>query len=233
MTTVPMRPASPALTNPDMILPYGQDEYNTTPSALEQSLVQRGAWAGKDVEFSIGSNGQIMGSVMPTTPIIYGNGTMLSDIGEVTEAESTSTKPLRPSNARSVRTQSTPLSSSPTMGFDAVLKRSKFGSHQRTVSAESTSTVTTEGQVAEMHFEDFDDGVSIDDSNFQGDDEDSVAEGYEHESFVEEGGLATRERAKTINVDHNTQNKDLLSRRAELILANAKKRLDVRFHQNP
>lgn len=167
----------------------------------------------------------------PTTPIIYGNGTMLSDIGEVTEAEST---PGRKQPRMARRTQDvqahdmdSPLHSSPTMGYTAVMKRSKTGSHHRTVSTESTSTVTTEGQAAE-YFEDFDDGVSVDDSNFQGDDEESVVDG--HESYAMEAAQARivqRKEGRVVGGDDASQSSAALSRRAEMILANAKKRLDV------
>lgn len=106
----PSLPASPTLTNPDMILP----DYDRTPSpdldrddcqALSQpSLMMwqnaHAASSNTDLQqlFS-GAHGFTAGPVTPTTPIIYGNGTMLSDIGEVTEVESTVGKPS-PSSIR-------------------------------------------------------------------------------------------------------------------------------------
>ncbi|KAI9738949.1 MAG: hypothetical protein M1818_005263 [Claussenomyces sp. TS43310] len=223
------RPASPTLTNPDMILPYG--DYDSTPSTPEQALSHPSHWSGgrlEDIDFSIASSGRALGSVTPTTPIIYGNGTMLSDIGEVTEAESTPGKQVRAGNPRIARTLDMPPKSSLTAGFDAALKRAKLGNHQRQVSVESTSTVITHGQAAEMHFEGFDDGVSVDDSNFQGDDEESVVdENYgRRKRATEDASPERRDKAKATSADQDALSSAALSRRAELILANAKKRLD-------
>jgi hypothetical protein len=229
----PSLPASPTLTNPDMILPYGG--YDPTPSPphnAERPPSPLGGWKGSnpaDMVFSIGPPAHMqlgMGPLTPTTPIIYGNGTMLSDIGEVTEAESTPgiKKKVQP---RYTTGNDSPLRSSPTMGYNAVMKRSKTGSHMRTVSTESMSTVTTEGQAAEL-FQDFDDSVSLDDSNFQGDDEESVVEeNYAQVGAPAQARLVLRKEIRSIGGDEDTQSSAALSRRAEMILANAKKRLDV------
>lgn len=86
--------------------------------------------------------------------------------------------------------------------------------------------VTTEGQPPEM-FKDFDDGVSVDDSNFQGDDEESVMDdNYEDELEVANAQVITRNDSELVERD-DMSNSAALSRRAEMILANAKKRLDV------
>jgi hypothetical protein len=225
-----------------MILPYG--EYDSTPSPPRHANrpVLPETWkasSGVAMDFGFGQSAADLGpsahvaigrdNVTPTTPIIYGNGTMLSDIGEVTEAESTPGR--KPSSARIAKGGDLPLRSSPTTGYDAVKKRSKFGSHQRTASSGSSSTVTTEGQAAEMHFDGFDDSVSVDDSNFQGDDEESVADdGYEQHVAIAQPAIVARSdsiRVKTLQ-DEDTSSA-ALSRKAELILANAKKRLDVSF----
>lgn len=180
------------------------------------------------MHFSLGLPLATMGPVTPTTPIIYGNGTMLSDIGEVTEAESTPklrhAKPVDLRQARNLdsQNQGSALHSSPTMGYNAVMKRSKTGTHERKVSVESTSTVTSEPQAAEM-FHDFDDGISVDDSNFQGDDEESVADG----PYGEDGGSLKPLSGKGDRKEEDRHSSAALSRRAEMILANAKKRLDV------
>jgi hypothetical protein len=230
--SLPALPASPTLTNPDMILPYG--EYDSTPSPPQHPYRPPspgddwGVSGSGNMQFSIGPS-HVMGPLTPTTPIIYGNGTMLSDIGEVTEAESTPGRKLPGPAERRMRkqAQNTPLRSSPTIGYDAMLKRVKSGTHERKVSMESTSTVTSEGQSAEL-FKDFDDGVSVDDSVFQGDDEESVADSYSEEVIASETQrLARRE----INVEGREEDRNssaALSRRAEQILLNAKKRLNVR-----
>ena len=237
-------PASPTLTNPDMILPYG--EYDSTPSPPRgkyRAESAGGDWDDTrqtDMHFSIGPPHAHMGLMTPTTPIIYGNGTMLSDIGEVTEAESTvgRSKLPGPAERRLLKQQqqaqaqasgnNTPLGSSPTMGYAAVMKRAKTGTHQRKISIESTSTVTSEGQTAEL-FKDFDDGVSVDDSVFQGDDEESVADSYSEQVIASETQrLAARNHNVGQEDDRNSS--AALSRRAEQILLNAKKRLNVSFY---
>jgi hypothetical protein len=227
-------PASPTLTNPDMILPYG--EYDTTPSPPQDPMRPEspvGGWKGlipDDMSFSIGPPGHVklgLGPVTPTTPIIYGNGTMLSDIGEVTEAESTPGRKPSKTQSRGVRGQDSPVRSSPTMGYDhnPVLKR-KSVIHHRSVSMESDSTIRSEGPPADL-FKDFDDGVSVDDSNFQGDDEESLMdESIDDDAEIVEAELVTRKEIKLVGSD-DMHSSAALSRRAEMILANAKKRLDV------
>jgi hypothetical protein len=105
------------------------------------------------------------------------------------------------------------------------MKRSKIGAHQRKFSVESTSTVTSEGPAAEL-FQDFDDGVSIDDSNFQGDDEESVADSYSEEVIASETQRLARGES-SIGREEDSNSSAALSRRAEQILLNAKKRLNV------
>jgi hypothetical protein len=229
MAAYPALP-SPTLTNPDMILPYG--DYDSTPSPPQHAFRTTSAgdeWKGsrlEDLQFSIGP--AHIGPLTPTTPIIYGNGTMLSDIGEVTEAESTPGRKLPgPAERRLLKqAQGLPLRSSPTMGYHSrtVTKRAKSCTHERKVSVESTSTVTSEGQTAEL-FRDFDDGVSVDDSNFQGDDEESVADSTSEEIIAME---TQRLRESKIGGDDDPNSSAALSRRAEQILLNAKKRLNVR-----
>jgi hypothetical protein len=163
---------------------------------------------------------------------------MLSDIGEVTEAESTPGRKLpgpaerrmlkQAQNHGHMRLRSSPtlgMRSSPTLGYDAVMKRAKTGSHQRSVSIESTSTVTSEGQSAEL-FKDFDDGISVDDSNFQGDDEESVVDSYSQEVIAQETQRLSRTES-IIGAEEDGNSSAALSRRAEQILLNAKKRLNV------
>ncbi|KAL2067433.1 hypothetical protein VTL71DRAFT_1858 [Oculimacula yallundae] len=240
-STIPL-PASPTLTNPDMILPYGGfDSTPSPPRGKYRSESAGGEWDDTrqtDMHFSIGPPRVDLGLMTPTTPIIYGNGTMLSDIGEVTEAESTigRCKLPGPAERRMIKQQqqlqiqqqvsgsNTPLGSSPTIGYAAVMKRAKTGTHQRKISIESTSTVKSEGQSAEL-FKDFDDGVSVDDSVFQGDDEESVADSHSEQVIASETRrLATSELSAGNEDDRNSS--AALSRRAEQILLNAKKRLN-------
>ncbi|KAK4199582.1 hypothetical protein QBC40DRAFT_80482 [Triangularia verruculosa] len=245
----PPLPASPTLTNPDMILP---DEVEPTYSP-DHDLDGRGhaplgMWKGTHAAaisvnmqhmFSATSPGGGMGDLSyglnapatPTTPIIYGNGTMLSDIGEVTEAEST---PGKPSPTRTKGRRATSLTrragldaalrSSPTIGAASAIQKSKIAAttRERRASMESTSTITTEDQAG--LFADFDDSASVEDSVFQGDDEESTASSY-HEGrlAVDPDRLGV---TRMTSMDRlSTYSTTSLSRRAEEILANAKQRL--------
>lgn len=228
----PSLPASPTLTNPDMILPYG--EYDSRPSPSQHAYepeddTWRSSSRPSDMQFSIGPPHAPLGTITPTTPIIYGNGTMLSDIGEVTEAESTPGRRLPgPAERRMLKQQAhAAVRSSPTLGYHPITtKRSKTSTHERKLSLESNSTVTSEAPGAEL-FKDFDDGVSVGDSVFQGDDEQSVADSYSEEVIASETQRLSR-REGTIGQEEDQNSSAALSRRAEQILLNAKKRLNVR-----
>ncbi len=245
----PPLPASPTLTNPDMILP----DYERSDSP-DEDLISRDhpslmmwkagyAVTGGDSQmFAAMTPGQQLmehpygptAPITPTTPIIYGNGTMLSDIGEVTEVESTIGRPS-PSRHRGVfRQQESPTkpnpndagrAASPSLGVKPLLqKRSKQSiKRERRSSNDSTSTITTQDQAA--LFADFDDSVSVVDSVFQADDEESLASSYVEGNAVPE---PARLAVATTDTDRlSTYSTTSLSRRAEEILANAKKRLTV------
>ncbi|KAL5352459.1 hypothetical protein ACLOAV_002407 [Pseudogymnoascus australis] len=224
----PSLPASPTLTNPDMILPYG--DYDSTPSPPRSA-----AWKGRpqDMDFAqslaYGEPSLVAVPMTPITPIIYGNGTMLSDIGEVTEAESTPGAGVRRIRNRMAKEDDSPVKSSPTMGYQSTVKKSKVGTHQRSASMESTSTITTESQAPEP-FEDFDDTVSVDESAFQGDDEESVVGESYGQAMLAEVKTMYRKEGRTADARKEKEDEELssaaLSKRAEMILSNAKKRLD-------
>ncbi|KAL2269777.1 hypothetical protein VTJ83DRAFT_1961 [Remersonia thermophila] len=246
----PGLPASPTLTNPDMILPdYDRSDSpdpDLGPSAEQALLMWKNSQAANltpDMHHMFVATGLAAprpygpaGPITPTTPIIYGNGTMLSDIGEVTEVESVVEKPSPPPPKPSLRRPSSPMlrgeadsarGSSPTIGaVPAARKRSKSGlaaKHERRLSMESTSTITMENSGVTA-VPDIDDSVSVGDSVFQGDDEQSMASSYvEGTPAVEPGRLGV---PKTDNFDRlSIYSATSLSRRAEEILANAKRRL--------
>lgn len=255
-------PASPTLTNPDMILPdYDRStspdpDLNGTGRGHSPLMMWKNAHAAAasaaDMHhmFAVSTPGEQRidhpygptGPITPTTPIIYGNGTMLSDIGEVTEAESTPGKspsrnrmPLRrPESPLRGSGSDAALRSSPTMGIATLKTRANKGLNggalERRSSLESNSTITTEDHAA--IFADFDDSVSVGDSVFQGDDEESMASSYVEGTPVPEPtrlGVSKPE-----NLDRlSTYSTASLSRRAEEILANAKKRLTVRVQTHP
>ncbi|KAK0655571.1 hypothetical protein B0T16DRAFT_315840 [Cercophora newfieldiana] len=246
-------PASPTLTNPDMILPEYERSVSPAPdldssgrdhSPLMMWKNAHAAASATDMHHMFGVNPSEQrldhpygptGPITPTTPIIYGNGTMLSDIGEVTEVESTPGKPSPARNKAVLRRLESPtrgsgsdaaLRSSPTMGVAAMLKKksnkSMNAQRERRSSLESNSTITTEDQAA--LFADFDDTASVGDSVFQGDDEESMASSYVEGTPAQPAprlGIPNTDSADRLSTYSTTS----ISRRAEEILANAKKRL--------
>ncbi|KAM0576837.1 hypothetical protein ACHAQF_005435 [Verticillium nonalfalfae] len=222
----PPAPGSPTLTNPDMILPdYG----GGSPDRSESPLMMWKNAHASDAHYQSSSLSQFgSGPITPTTPIIYGNGTMLSDIGEVTEVESTVGKPSWPIAPRRHVTQpdstkDTMLQPSPSVGLDAMKRRAKVQQLRR-ASIDSTSTVTTQGNNG--HFADFDDDVSVDDSNFQGDDEESVAESHIDDTTARQAKFMPLPPGQGLGMNNENRHSTVsISQKAEEILANAKKRL--------
>lgn len=186
----------------------------------EHSDLPLSSWDNiRSTEMEFPASAFIAGPVLPSTPIIYGNGTMLSDIGEVTEVESVVGGPRRVPSHMSNHSDHIPLRSSPTMGGTRIKRRSQVLSHGRRASIESTSTVTTMDHNG--HFADFDDVGSVEDVNFQGDDEESMASEYVEGTPAHEP--ETRSGMRPVNEDRFSTNS--LSEKAEQILANAKQRL--------
>ncbi|KAI1209440.1 uncharacterized protein F4807DRAFT_460655 [Annulohypoxylon truncatum] len=210
----PALPASPTLTNPDMILPDYDDTCSSPDRSHSPLIMWKNAHAA-EMGFDLTPQA-FTGPITPTTPIIYGNGTMLSDIGEVTEVEST----CPPNKPRSGSTRSDGSMHPISLSHYEIIKKkdSKIG-RERRLSMESTSTITNHDQGGV--FADFDDDVSVDDSNFQGDDEESVADSFIDDAF-HENAMAIKEARRAIGQERYST---ALSRRAEQILANAKRRL--------
>ncbi|KAG6003972.1 hypothetical protein E4U21_001552 [Claviceps maximensis] len=221
---------SPTLTNPDMILPdYDESE----PLDEDVSHSQSAMWNNAQPvdafhDFSSAVNGYMSGSLGLNTPIIYGNGTMLSDIGEVTEVESTVGYPPSRNSSRLSGTRSgtgdsnAPLRPSLNMARKTLKKRPQITNRERRLSIESTSTVQTI-EVSDETFGDFDDSISGDDSSFHGDDEESIAE-----EFVNKKSISMRNLQgppSDYAPDEDGSSTISISKRAEQILANAKRRL--------
>ncbi|KAK1965559.1 hypothetical protein LY78DRAFT_580149 [Colletotrichum sublineola] len=226
-SSYPPRPASPTLTNPDMILP----DYDRSPSP-ERSHSPLTMWKNAhavdmNMQFQFPPTAFVAGPVTPTTPIIYGNGTMLSDIGEVTEAESTPGRASRPTSIVWSRPNNgdadEPRYPSPTKVLESLKQRAARATRERRFSMDSTSTITT-AQDQNTLFAGFDDAMSVDDSNFQGDDEESVAESYVEQAPVHQSRDMLQPIRSPLD-DPTRYSTSLISRRAEQILANAKRRL--------
>lgn len=166
------------------------------------------------------------GPTTPPTPILYGNGTMLSDIGEVTEIESSAggDKKGPRYDGASDDDDDFPPQVTPTM--EAIRSRAKAAAlrHGRKDSIDSTDTIT-DGHAA-PRFAAVQDTFSVADSNFQGDDEESVADSF----TTDDGGMSSSRRSN-LDQSENRYSTTTLSKRAEAILASAKKRLTV--HSGP
>ncbi|KAG5988155.1 hypothetical protein E4U43_004826 [Claviceps pusilla] len=212
-----------------MILP----DYDETESLDDMSHPPSAMWNNAQPvdafhDFSTTVSGFMSGSLGPNTPIIYGNGTMLSDIGEVTEVESTvgyepSRNSSRLSDTRSGTGDSnTPLRSSPTLAKKTLKKRPHITNRERRLSLESTSTIQTI-EVPDGTFGDFDDSISEDDSSFHGDDEESIADEFVYEKSVPMRSVANPPSDDAL--DEDSSSTISISKRAEQILANAKRRL--------
>ncbi|KAF4964997.1 hypothetical protein FZEAL_10819 [Fusarium zealandicum] len=212
-------PGSPTLTNPDMILP----DYDFDGSLDDRSQSPIMMWNNgrtNDGRFHLPPS-QNSFALPPSTPIIYGNGTMLSDIGEVTEVESVvGGRARRVSHLSVLSDEDAVVRSSPTMGVSRIKSRSEIMSRERRSSIESNSTITSRDRGA---FADFDDAVSVDDINFQGDDEESMASSYVEGTPAQEPRPTRAPRTKEPGEERYSTSS--LSDRAEQILANAKQRL--------
>ena len=255
-------PASPTLSNPDMILPddpyYGHGNSPdseidarirskfmmwqsaqaavTATSDLHKMFAVDSAQQGYNQQNAYGSSG----GLTPTTPIIYGNGTILSDIGEVTEVESTAGRPSPTrtrgpaAHRRNASIDAVLRSASPVTGQSGFAKRLKTSlatQKERRMSSDSTSTITTitmEDRPAFLADINIDDAASVDDSVFQGDDEESMASSYVEGTVPRDRNHLGVAESENEGDGLSTYSTTALSRRAEQILANAKKRLTVR-----
>ncbi|RFU71891.1 hypothetical protein TARUN_10376 [Trichoderma arundinaceum] len=229
------QPGSPTLTNPDMILP----DYDGPDLYHEQPHTGPSLWnSGHHIEDGFQFTQEFYANPDPlSTPIIYGNGTMLSDIGEVTEVESV-VGPIPSRNASKRSNNSSgdegPFRASLAAGKRFIQQRQQqqqqrqqqqqqrqhqYKDRERRMSTESTSTIGAHDGGA---FIDFDDSASVGgDSIFQGDDEESLASEY-----VEGTAVSQHLRAyEQTSVKRLSDDGASISKRAEQILANAKMRL--------
>ena len=208
MEVVPLS-TSPTLTNPDMILPFKEND--------ELSLAGRWSDNLNDNQYSGGFALSDSSAMSLRTPFMYGNGTMLSDIGEVTEVEGTpggKFSDLTEKRALKLPTSDVAYRLGQTTGKDALMRRFKSERHQRHISLDSTSTEISREQSAEM-FKDLTDTASVDDSVFLGDDEESVADSDNEEMVSYQSQISHEYGLPSL----------ALSRKAEQILLSAKKRL--------
>lgn len=218
-----------------MILPDYDDPEPLLPSSLQHPSLGWGGMAlDTDQMFDFpgivdASTGA--GSYPLNTPIIYGNGTMLSDIGEVTEVESNVGGPTRQLSRRSNYSDdniTARLSPSMAAAQKHFIRRTPSANAR-----DNRASIDSARSIPPPHdgtFPDFDDAVSIDDSNFQGDDEESVASFYHDEHTASRNSLAPKSSDMSLNDDRYSTSS--ISRRAEQILANAKRRLTVRLLLN-
>ena len=205
---------------PDYEVPTSPDDRAESPLTM---------WTNANVtsaiidDYHLPPPNQFARAMPSSTPIIYGNGTMLSDIGEVTEVESNAGVESRRTSSRySTQTMEGPRHSMMNQRNN-VASWATFA-RERRVSVDSTSTITTRGRAP--GFADVDDNVSVGDSNFQGDDEESMASSYVHGTSPR-GAPETHHFRRTRDVGDDRYSANLISDQAEEILANAKRRLLV------
>lgn len=227
------QPSSPTLTNPDMILPDYDDPEPLQGRLQHLSLGWSSIPPDADQMFDFPDVVDSSAAYPLNTPIIYGNGTMLSDIGEVTEVESNVGGPTRQLSGRSNLSRRSHYSDdnmaariSPQAAALNQFIRRPPGMNPRDNRASMDSLTATTPTNPNGVFPDFDDAVSVGDSNFQGDDEESVASSYIEEPALPRDALATKSSDMSLNEDRYSTSS--ISRRAEAILANAKRRLTVR-----
>lgn len=225
------QPSSPTLTNPDMILP-DYDDSDPTHGRLQYMSLDWGTIPqDADQMFDFSEAVDSSAAYPLNTPIIYGNGTMLSDIGEVTEVESNVGGPIRRLSGRSNPSRHSSRSddnlaarmSPPTMGMKHFARRT-MGSTAR----DSHGSIESAHTIPAQHdntFADFDDTISVDDSNFQGDDEESVASFFIDDRALPRHDLEPKSSNRSLREDRYSTSS--ISRRAEEILANAKRKLTV------
>ncbi|KAI9782964.1 MAG: hypothetical protein M1839_004439 [Geoglossum umbratile] len=225
---------SPTLTNPDMILPYNQGYLRTsTPSPPPEStrppsppLAARALNSHPPfAQLARPPAGRKAASPMVTPPLeSYSAGGLLPDIEEV----ETTPKAQKPKQKmwRRPGSRSPPLVSSPTLEFTPSQHRGNyspafFGSDRR---PSNTASVTSE-ESSLNGFENFDDAFSMDgDGIFPDEDEElsgSASEGHGYQTHSATGSGADTSSARDSKTSHVA-----LSRRAERILASAKRRLD-------
>lgn len=238
----PLRPqaSSPTLTNPDMILPDYDDPEPIHTRLQLQLQHQSFGWGAMPpdsdhmFDFPDVIDSSTSTSYPLNTPIIYGNGTMLSDIGEVTEVESNVGGPSRQLSGRSNPSRRSNYSDdnlAARLGSPSLSAKQFAHRTVRNNPRDSRASIDSANTIPAHHggvFADFDDAVSIDDSNFQGDDEESVASSYIDDHGVPRGGAMLGPQSSDLSLNDDRYSTSSISRRAEQILANAKRRLTVR-----
>ncbi|TQS35857.1 hypothetical protein Golomagni_03710 [Golovinomyces magnicellulatus] len=212
--------ASPTLTNPDMILPYSDEETSVSTSSWKNNRNGFG-YDTNDNNFSPAAS-----LITPRTPIFYGTGTILSDIGEVTEAEGTSIGQKNEFIEKKISRHpqyNSPVRSSPKNTHEAFRERAKVESHRRHLSNQSMSTVASDETCTHV-FKHIEENLTFDDISFQGDDEESALDTDSDDTTSSEVRRSWKE---CVKFDINDQSSSALSRRAEKILLNAKRRLNA------
>ncbi|KAI9795687.1 MAG: hypothetical protein M1835_005363 [Candelina submexicana] len=234
------RPAlpSPTLTNPDMILPNGEYPRRSTPSPPPQTLrlPTSTAWAqskpsvatsgqtGRQTSGSINASNENKSQFQP-----YGPRIMLAGIEEV---ESTPRVDLlRGSNRRRQDAASPSLASSPTLSKTSLLGRT----NSLKLPEADISKRFSNGSISVMsdmsgfgEYEGLDDMGSVDEDSVIQEDEDEVSDDAEGQTENVPGSLDQAQEADMMVQEDGLDDPyshAAMSRRAERILANAKKRL--------
>jgi hypothetical protein len=229
---------SPTLTNPDMILPYNQGYMRTsTPSPPPEStrppsppLAARALNSHPPfAQLARPPTGRRAASPMVTPPLeSYSAGGLLPDIEEV-ETTPKAQKP-RQEIWRRPDSRSPPLASSPTLEFTPSQHRGHYSSAFAGSGRRPSNTISVTSEESSLNsFENFDDAFSVDeDGIFPDDDEELSGSASEGHGYQKPNGVGN---GADVNGSYRDERDKLshvaLSRRAERILASAKRRLDV------
>ncbi|KAI9837917.1 MAG: hypothetical protein M1837_002656 [Sclerophora amabilis] len=242
-TAVRPAPPSPTLTNPEMILPYGDDARSSTPSppAQGEHCKASSPSPANDVSYTAAEpltnsdntsypQPRIDDDVLPgdLSPAgTFGHGRPLSDIQEV----ETLYKEDRAEEAvrRRSRGQSPPLASSPTMANVPL-----YPKHiQRPVNATSQDLEIsgTDMESNTMSLSDSEEEKPLTPINASGDEGDTEPDNFDASFTVSERLANDLRRMSNGTILEDEEDEDhtssfVLSKRAETILANAKRRLD-------
>jgi hypothetical protein len=221
-------PPSPTLTNPDMILPFNHNTFAALPSPPREEHTSLLLESARDSDLgSYGlASGRRSGYLSARTPP-PSNNRLSSTLSDIQEVEITPRKQVLVPVPRVVDT----VASSPTLrdsyGTDSQLSKWRDAGHERR-SSDSSSVLSED--LERMKWPGFDSG-GMDEESVLDDEDDRhgafprVANG--DDTIDDNAHMSDAQWLGSRPSDDDDEDDDPLSKRADLILANAKKRLNV------
>jgi len=219
-------PLSPTLTNPDMILPDAYDYCHSPPVKYQHDVHDQNDY---DYVSPLGQVITLQGrrmngnGIRPRSPSLLRLARPLSDIQEVETSQTTPKAQLLPY-------QTDGLASSPTLRDHVDMTRWETVKTRRT--SDDSSSVHSD-DLENMKWPGFDSGGDVEEESVVLDEEEEKfgsfpkVVGSDDSADNDQWLGAKTEDDKEKNGDQDVHFQDPLSRRADMILANAKKRLNV------